>query len=99
MKQNYLIAVVEFLGTDYEPTGSQYYFRLYDRNITAGDYVLCETSNGLRIGVVDMVTAEQEYYYLDDYAVNRQVISKVDPTQYINRKLAIRNKIRRNMYD
>lgn len=89
--RDYKIAVVEFLGVNDEPTGSKYYFRLYDKLVNTGDYVLCDTDNGLRIAIVDYITSEEEYYTIGDYVINKQVICKINPFQWFNRRDAIRN--------
>ena len=95
--RDYKIATVEVLGENDEPSGSQYNFRLYVKDVTVGDYVLCDTDNGYRIAIVYKVSIAEEDYIIDNYVINKQVISKIDPFQWLNRRDAIRNAFRGSM--
>jgi hypothetical protein len=85
----YVIGIVEFLGQYYNSTGSQYNYRLYDTDtIKVGDYVLCESAMGYRIGTLVAVTANPADYYINDNLIKRSIIGRIPECGgFIDRKL------------
>lgn len=78
---NYRVAMVKFVqGTN---TVKGYAFALYDNDITVGDLVLCDTSNGYNVAKVEEILSKSDY---EGTTVTKEVICKVDFTNFENRK-------------
>lgn len=78
---NYKIAMVKFVqGTN---TTKGYAFALYDNDITVGDLVLCDTSNGYNVAKVEEIISKSDY---EGTTVTKEIICKVDFTNFENRK-------------
>ena len=78
---NYKIAMVKFVqGTN---TTKGYAFALFDDNITVGDLVLCDTSNGYNVAKVEEIISKADY---EGTTVTKEIICKVDFTDFENRK-------------
>ena len=78
---NYYVAMVKFLqGTN---TTKEYGFALFDTNIIIDDYVLCDTQNGYGVAKIIKIIPKSEY---DGTKITREIICKVDFTDFENRK-------------
>jgi hypothetical protein len=78
---NYKIAMVKFVqGTN---TVKGYAFGLFDNDVEVGDLVLCDTSNGYNVAKVEEIIPKSEY---NGTTVTKEIICKVDFTNYENRK-------------
>lgn len=78
---NYNVAMVQFLqGTN---TTTKYAFALFDNEVTYGNLVLCDTSNGYGVGRVMDIVSQDDY---KGTQVTKEVICKVDFTAFEQRK-------------
>lgn len=77
---NYKIAKVRFLS-GYNTT-KVYHFALFDNDITVGDYVVCDTTNGFNIGTVINIVNKEEC----SGCVTKEVVCKVDFSAFYHRK-------------
>ena len=84
---NYNVAVTRFVqGTN---TVKDYAFALFDNTIQNGDHALVDTSNGYNVvRIIDIVDKDQ----WEGASVTKEVICKVDFTDYLNRKEVRKNK-------
>lgn len=79
---NYRIALVKFVqGIN---TTKKYAFALFDENVSVGDCVLCDTSQGYNVAKVEEIQSQIDY---SETIVTKEVICKVDMKQYEQRKL------------
>lgn len=80
VKGNYRVAMVKFVqGTN---TVKGYAFALFDNDIVVGDHVLCDTSHGYGVAQVVEIIPYNEY---SGFSVTREIICKVDFTEFNNR--------------
>lgn len=78
---NYVVAKVCFLqGCN---TTTQYSFALFDKDVSVGDTVLCDTQNGYAVGKVQCLIPKEDYV---GTAVTKEIICKVDFSEFEKRK-------------
>ena len=84
---NYKVAVTRFVqGTN---TVKDYAFALFDNTVQKGDHALVDTSNGYHVvRIVDIVDKD----LWEGASVTKEVICKVDFTDYLNRREVRKNK-------
>lgn len=79
---NYKVALVKFVqGIN---IAKIYAFALFDEDISVGDYVLCDTSQGYNVAKVEEIQSQIDY---SETIVTREIICKVDMKQHKQRKL------------
>ena len=95
---NYKVAMVKFVqGTN---TVKGYAFALFDETIEVNDLVLCDTANGYSVAkVTDIIVKEDYTPSYDAEKVRKEIICKVDFTDFEARKEARekKNKIKKQM--
>lgn len=78
---NYRIALVKFVqGIN---TTQKYAFALFNEDVSVGDYVLCDTSQGYNVAKVEEIQSQIDY---SGVIVTKEIICKVDMKQYEQRK-------------
>jgi hypothetical protein len=83
---NYMVCKIKF--TEGTNTNREYYYALYDSNISTGDYVVVKSANhGFGLAVVtDVVADEHITQAMRDYCNGgREVVDKFDMLSYENR--------------
>lgn len=84
VKGDYSVAMVHFIQG--YSTSKEYAFALFSTDsdcILIGDYVLCDTSQGYNVGKVTKIIPQSEY---SGCTVTKEIICKVDFTEFENRK-------------
>lgn len=77
---NFNIARVQFI--DGYNKDKVYGFALFDKNVTEGDYVLCDTQNGYNVAKVIGIETIENY----GKGVAKEIVCKVDFSAYEHRK-------------
>ena len=79
----YKVAGVRFIDGAYVVNNTKiYYFALLDDSIGVGDSVLCDTVNGMLVGVVENI----DYNGTSNDKPTKEIVCKVDLTDFIRRK-------------
>lgn len=78
---NYIVAKVVFLQG--RNTITPYSFALFDKDISVGDMVLCDTQNGYVVGKIQCLIPKEDYV---GTTVTKEIICKVDFSEFEKRK-------------
>lgn len=84
---NYKVAMVKFISGN--NTNKEYAFAMFDENINLNDFVLCDTAYGYNVARVSSIIQKDHY---DGSPVTKEIVCKVDFTDFNNRKEARKQK-------
>lgn len=86
----YVIASVQIQPSNYMNTNKLYAFMCFDKTISIGDKVVCDTSNGYVIGTVKQIMSKQKY---DGPKATREIAVKFNSDEF---KAAAKLRARKN---
>jgi hypothetical protein len=87
INEKYNVATVKFLyGHNLD---KEYNFALFDKDVTEGDFVLCDTTNGYSVGTICKITYPSEF----KTKVTREIICKIDFSAFEKRKRIRKEKL------
>jgi hypothetical protein len=87
INEKYNVAMVKFLyGHNLD---KEYNFALFDKDVTEGDFVLCDTTNGYSVGKICKIADPSEF----KIKVTREIICKIDLSAFEKRKRIRKEKL------